>query len=32
MVYCYKRPESCLGDDKCEEGYFGKMCEECDVI
>lgn len=31
MHYCYKRPESCLGNDSCEVGYYGKLCEECDV-
>jgi len=29
-IYCKTNPSLCLGNDKCEEGYKGILCEECD--
>lgn len=30
LHYCSINPDSCLGYDKCEEGYQGMLCEACD--
>lgn len=32
FLYCENNPSVCLGNDVCEEGYTGLLCENCDKI
>lgn len=31
MTFCYNNPSACRGNDTCQEGYTGILCEECDT-
>lgn len=30
FYYCKNNPDVCKGNDICEEGHIGLMCENCD--
>lgn len=32
LSYCFLKPELCIGNDKCQEGYSGALCENCDIL
>ena len=31
VLYCANNPSACLGDNKCQKGYNGILCEQCDI-
>ncbi|KAL4479632.1 hypothetical protein ABPG72_004228 [Tetrahymena utriculariae] len=31
IIECKNNPDACLGEDKCQEGHIGPLCEDCDI-